>query len=124
MPTQLKIKCPCGSPAEFHTQGKLFNGRPAWFCARFPEHDSYVGAHATGEPLGTLAESVTRGMRYSIHRIIDPKWQSGVFTRSQVYHDLAKLIGKPDGHAHIGSFNETDCRQTLKILREQQEQDW
>jgi len=114
--------CPeCGKPAELKRR-KVVTGNNAdddwmWICKNYPECDMYVGCHPGGfKPLGTLAGSRLRALRWRAHKAIDTSWQSGKMTRTEVYEELAEVIGADKGKAHIGSMNEQECEKAIKAF--------
>ena len=79
---------------------------------------AYVGTHAgTSKPLGTLARKDLRNMRRSCHRMFDPLWKTGIMTRDEAYVLLQERMGMSPEEAHIGMFDEKDCRRMLVLFQ-------
>lgn len=119
----ITVVCPyCGGDAVFmetsghvyrHDYGPIFDCRPC---------DAYVGAHPNGEPKGTPAKKVLRELRKACHKSFDVLWQEdspeGRMTRSSAYGWLSNVMGVPRRQAHIGMFNEEQCKFLLRKLCE------
>ncbi len=57
-------------------------------------------------------------LRIECHQVFDAWWQQIGYSRAGGYRELAKLMGMPKKECHIGMFQETECRQLLKLLGE------
>lgn len=66
-----------------------------------PNCKNYASEHARVIPTRTI-----RKFRQKIHSIIDPLWRSGVVTRSWVYRNMSKAIGKDFHSGNIRSDEE------------------
>ena len=114
------MKCPyCGDWAELVGGDVIYPRRPDlaakkfWRCAAC---DAYVGCHGlTSVPLGRLANKDLREAKKKAHAAFDPIWKGGTLTRKAAYSWLAKMMGIPSENAHIGMFNEAQCRQVVGI---------
>lgn len=106
------MKCPyCQGPAELVTGEVVYSHRPDLGGRHFHLCRpcwAYVGCHyGTTQPLGTLAKEDLRTARAVAHAALDPLWRSGLWTRSQFYKKLGKLMGI--SRPHIGNFNLKQC---------------
>lgn len=67
---------------------------PFWKCDAC---GAYVGCHhkttSPTRPMGTLATTEMLEARKAIHELIDPIWQSGDFTRGEVYAYMKHELG-------------------------------
>lgn len=82
-----------------------------WQC---PACFNFVGTHRgkKARPLGVIATDEMKRMRVSIHKTIDPIWQTGAMARSQVYKKMAEYLDIDEYHtAELSSINE--CRDAL-----------
>ena len=88
-----------------------------WLCAPCK---AYCGVHrnsADHAPLGTLANEELRRLRKRLHRIFDPLWTSGKYTRNQAYRMLSDALGGiKKKECHIGMFDERRCREAIEKL--------
>jgi len=76
--------------------------------------DASVGCHRnTKIPLGTLADRKTREARKKAHEQVDMLWQSGRYTRDEVYKLMAQWLGLKE--VHIGSSDREMCKQISYI---------
>lgn len=57
-------------------------------------------------------------MRKRTHAAFDPLWKTRKMSRSQAYKWMAEVMNIPPEKAHIGMFNEKQCFELLKHLRE------
>ncbi len=79
--------------------------------------DARVGTHRNSKtPLGTLANAALRDLRMQCHKIFDRKWKCGKMSRKKAYKWLQKAMGLSEEKAHIGMFNENQCKKLLQIL--------
>lgn len=110
-----EVNCPyCKEGAEFITS-KEFYGRDyktnIYICR---DCDARVGTHRNSKrPLGTMANAELRELRRVCHSLIDPFWQYGKYSRKTVYIRMAKAMGLTSAEAHIGMFNEEQCRELI-----------
>lgn len=111
------IVCPyCHEQAELKDSSAIYGTSYGlvWICRNFPKCDSYVGVHqGTTTPKGTLANRELRELRKECHALFDPLWMSGQMTRPKAYRFLQAIMGLPKFYAHIGKFNEQQCRDFL-----------
>lgn len=116
------IDCPCGKQAALVGGEKIYPHRPDLYAKKFflCECGSYVGCHATGEPLGFPANAETRAARSAAHAAFDPLWKAqegfgkpAFESRSAAYKWLAQAMGVPEGEeVHIG---QSTAEQAKKI---------
>ena len=111
----------CGQVAELKRRkfvtGENSHDEWIWICKNYPECDMYVGCHPGGfRPLGTLAGRRLRALRWRAHKAIDTSWQSGRMTRTEVYEELALVLGVEKGDAHIGQMNEEECEKAIEAF--------
>lgn len=81
-----------------YPQRKDLHGLTMYRC---PHCKNYAGEHARVIPTRAI-----RKFRQKIHSIIDPLWRSGVVTRSWVYRNMSKAIGKDFHSGNIRSDEE------------------
>jgi len=112
--------CPyCNKKPEF-VDGKEIYGKHSdygmfWLCRRC---DAYVGVHkGTDQPLGRLANTTLRALKKEAHMYFDNLWKvllkPGItknVARSEAYKWLSDVMKVPMPEAHIGMFNEEQCR--------------
>lgn len=85
-----------------------------------PTCKGYVGTHknSDGKPLGCIPSEEIKNARQEIHKILDPLWKSGKYTRSKLYELIANEIGRNQYHtANIRTIEEARAvyRAILKI---------
>lgn len=110
------IHCPyCGSKASLHPSSFIY-GEAAktdgyvYACDRYPECDSYVGAHIKSkQPMGTLANGDLRNKRIKAHKAFDRMWKSGFMTKYYAYKWMEIKFGLDSNQAHIAMFSEAMC---------------
>ncbi|MCG1029288.1 hypothetical protein J5S49_13405 [Virgibacillus halodenitrificans] len=116
------MSCPyCGNLAEFISSKNFYGtdyGTNLYVCRQC---DARVGTHGKGKtPLGTMANNQLRTLRKLCHKHFDPKWKykgkARQQARRQAYAWLQDVMGLSPQEAHIGKFNEDQCRKLLKIL--------
>lgn len=91
------------------------NNRIFYLCAPC---NAYVGCHpGTDKPLGSLADAELRRWRQKAHAALDPLWQFGPYSRTEIYGLLADYMGLSSGDCHIGYFGIAEC-QTVSNLME------
>jgi phage nucleotide-binding protein len=112
--------CPyCGREPVFLTSKQFYGrdyGTNVYLCRPC---NAYVGTHGRGKtPLGTLANKNLRDMRMRTHAAFDPLWKSKKMSRSKAYKWMAEVMELPGDKAHIGMFDENQCLELLRHLRE------
>lgn len=100
---------------------QLYNNRPDLkfkiFYKCFP-CDAYVGTHvATGEPLGSVANSKLRSARMATHKLFDGFWKETGMKRYHAYADLADEMKITKDECHIGMFDVDQCKKVQSIVR-------
>ena len=116
----VKPTCPyCGSKATIVTGATIYPHRcdlrhlRFWVCTPC---DARVGCHATGAPMGTLANAALRACRASAHAAFDPLWKTGVIRgRSAAYAWLADHLGVPVARCHMAMFDEAQCSRVVEV---------
>lgn len=84
-----------------------------WACL---DCSTWVGCHpGTTEPLGTLAGSELRALRWRAHEKFDRLWRSGLFKRAKAYAWLSGRLGLQVKDTHIGSFDAETCRRVIEL---------
>lgn len=82
---------------------------PFWKCDACL---NYVGCHHKTSnrtaPLGCIPTKELMAARREIHKILDPLWQSGNFSRRGIYADLSKALGWTYHTAKITSVGEAN----------------
>lgn len=119
-PLLAKPTCPyCGNKATMKTGVDIYPHRcdlrhlRFWACTPCA---AWVGCHATGVPLGSLANASLRACRASAHAAFDPLWKTGVIPgRSAAYAWLADQLGVAIQHCHIAMFDEAQCKQVVEV---------
>lgn len=112
--------CPyCHSPARL-VQAKDYIRKDVveyiWICGNYPKCNAYVAAHNNShKPMGPLANSELRRLRYEAHKKFDQIWQTGIMSKDDAYRWLAESLSLKFKHAHIGKFAEYHCRQTIAL---------
>lgn len=118
--------CPyCEQPSRRVTGHLVYPGWPElaqrvfYYCDNGHEA-AWVGSHrSSGDPLGTPANSLLRGLRKECHRAFDHWWKSGKMSRSGAYRYLQNLMELPASECHIAMFDEATCRRMLSRLGNQ-----
>jgi len=85
--------------------------------------DARVGTHGKGKKaLGTMANKKLRALRMAAHGAFDPMWKNRKRKKNQArrnaYKWLQEQMNLSKYEAHIGRFNEEQCFELLKIMRE------
>ncbi len=89
---------------------------PFWICdtCRY-----YVGCHhktnKPTRPLGVIPTPEIQNARRHLHKLIDPAWKSGAISRTGIYAEISKRIGKKYHTANIRSVEE--ARQIYRVAR-------
>lgn len=107
--------CGCGADVEARlTDGaEVYPHRadlaelPFWRCDAC---GNFVGCHhrttTPTKPLGVIPTKAIKAERQRIHRLIDPLWQRGRWTRGSLYAEISRRIGKHYHTAEIRSVSE------------------
>jgi hypothetical protein len=71
---------------------------------------NYVGAHKNlrATPLGNIPTPKMRGIRLSIHMILDPIWKDKHMERREVYEAMSQALGYNYHTAHIKTIKEAE----------------
>jgi hypothetical protein len=108
----------CGRPAEWVPNSEVYGRNYGksymiWLCRPC---DAYVGCHNnTKNPKGRLfANRPLHAARRAAHAVIDPIWQSGVYTRATVYKRLNEAFGR---EIHVAGSDEQTCHDIIKTAR-------
>lgn len=113
------VTCPyCGDKAELLTSLEFYGrdyGSNVYSCKPC---DAYVGTHkGTKQPLGTLAQYELRELRKKAHAHFDPLWKSKEMSRTEAYAWLKEELELENGQAHIGMFDEDQCKKLIKKVK-------
>jgi len=89
--------------------------------------DARVGTHGKGKKaLGTMANKKLRALRMAAHGEFDPMWKNRKRKKNQArrnaYKWLQEQMNLSKEEAHIGRFNEEQCFELLRIMREKNAQ--
>lgn len=77
-----------------------------------------VGCHkGTIRPLGNVANEALRLKRIETHQIFDAFWREKRMSRTAAYKWLAKKMGLPEKHTHIGGFEMDQCQKVIDLCR-------
>lgn len=109
----------CGRLAEF-VDSKVVYGRSYGKIYLCRNCMAYVGVHkGTDVPLGRLANAELRYWKKAAHAAFDPLWKRGPFRyhRDVAYGWLARKMGLPFEHTHIGLFDVSQCKKAVRICR-------
>lgn len=110
----------CGRQTEYVDSAVVYGGRSygmIYLCRRC---NAYVGVHkGTDQPLGRLANAELRRWKSAAHAAFDPLWKHGIYrgNRRKAYKWLAKQMGIPEAHTHIGMFDVDKCKQVIMICQ-------
>lgn len=108
----------CGKEAKLVSSKDFYGkdyGSNVWSCRPC---SAYVGTHGRSEaPLGTLAKPYLRDLRKEAHSLFDPVWKNGKVSRRNAYKWLAKAMNVPPNKAHIGMFDEEQCKKLINIIK-------
>lgn len=110
--------CPyCNKEAEFMSSVDFYGtnyGTNLYVCRPC---DARVGTHGRGHtPLGSMANSGLRKLRKLCHARFDVRWKTKKVSRTKAYQQLAEMMKLPPEKAHIGMFDEIQCKQLLSLL--------
>jgi hypothetical protein len=78
--------------------------------------EAWVGLHADGRPLGSLAKADLRALRSRCHNLFDREWKEARRSRKRCYAELAAELGIPVERCHFGEFDVEMCRRALNYL--------
>lgn len=115
------MNCPyCGNEAKFMSSKEFYGkdfGSNLYVCRPC---DAYVGTHGKGKtPLGTMANQRLRELRKTAHSIFDPMWRGKYkMSRSKAYAWMAEVMDLPGEKAHIGMFNDDQCKALIEKAKE------
>ncbi|WP_342656814.1 hypothetical protein GKC68_10495 [Pantoea sp. RSPAM1] len=77
---------------------------------------AYVGMHPfTDVPLGTLADFDTRQARKRCKKPFEKIWRSGLMSRTEAYHWLARELNINVSACHFGWFDVEQCESAKRI---------
>lgn len=118
MGSKMKMNCPyCNKAAAFVTSQQFYGrdfGCNIYWCEPC---GAYTTTHGhTDRPKGTLAKRELRELRKQAHAKFDPYWKSGHMTRKEAYKWLQQIMGLNKNEAHIGMFNEDQCKKLIELL--------
>jgi hypothetical protein len=86
----------CSNPKDYA------HGQDTWCCS---DCEASIGCHPnTNTPLGKMANSETRAMRYKAHDVFDLLWKSGLVSRVMAYKWLAAELRIRAKDCHISWF--------------------
>jgi hypothetical protein len=87
--------------------------------------DNYVGCHPnSSKPLGCIPSPEMRNARKHIHELLDPLWQDGSFSRSELYRLISERIGKEYHTAEIRTIEEArDIYRTILQIKKENSYD-
>ena len=112
---ELQLNCPyCSNKASLRDSACIYGESYGMIFICFP-CDAYVGCHPSGLPKGSLANRNLRNLRKQCHLKFDGLWRSGDMSRSEAYKWLQKSIKLSAKEAHIGEFNELQCKKLLDL---------
>ena len=123
-PLSKPVKCPVCLGGHVSLQrnrviyGKDYGRWPLiWYCHGC---EAMVGCHpGTDVPLGYMADQPTRRARMRAHQAFDPLWKgNNLITRREAYKRLADYMGLPERECHISMFNEYQCTDVIRFVKE------
>jgi len=92
-------------------------GLPFWKCDTCK---NFVGCHHKTKnrtkPLGNIPTKELKAARRHIHKILDPLWQSGTFTRGRLYNSISEFMGFKYHTAELATLG--DARKVYKYILE------
>jgi hypothetical protein len=108
--------CPyCGKPTEFVDSACIYGRSYGMIYLCRPCH-AFVGVHkGTDIALGRLADSNLRHWKKRAHSAFDLLWKTGQMTRHEAYRWLAEGLEKAVKDAHIGMFDENECKTVVNM---------
>lgn len=90
---------------------------PFWKCDTCK---NFVGCHHKTKnrtkPLGNIPTKELKVARQYIHKILDPLWQSGTYTRGQLYNRISDFMGFKYHTAELANLE--DARKVYKYILE------
>ncbi|WP_240579404.1 HNH endonuclease [Ochrobactrum sp. A-1] len=93
------LKTEVGNPATEPSAARDLAGLPFWKCDAC---GNFVGCHHKTKqrtaPLGCIPTPEIKEARSHIHRILDPLWKSGRFSRRELYSKIANSLGIKEYH--------------------------
>ncbi|WP_405424112.1 zinc-finger-containing protein [Pantoea stewartii] len=79
---------------------------------------AYVGMHPlTNIPLGTLADRATREARKKCKKPFEIIWRSGLMSRTEAYHWLAREMDINVSACHFGWFDIGQCEEAYRACK-------
>jgi len=121
-PNRQKIHC---MQCEIDVLAELKNGmeiyRAGWLSHkhfwRCPACLNYVGCHGNStKPLGCIPTPLMRSARLEIHKVLDPLWKSGRYSRSELYAKLSERLG---WQYHTADLNDmVEAKRVWRIVKE------
>ena len=115
------MECPyCQGHAHLRHSAQIYEGQDfgmIYLCDNFPQAcDAYIGVHQGDYlPLGQLSNTQLRGLRRSVHRLIDPLWRDRAYSRNVVYGFLADIMDLPILECHVAMFDDDACKKVLSM---------
>lgn len=95
--------------AEIYPHRPDLHSLPFWRC---DDCGNYVGCHHKTKnrtaPLGCIPSPELRAARNELHRLIDPLWQSGEYSRRDLYRQITEIVGWRYHTAKTRSVEETE----------------
>lgn len=89
---------------------------PFWIC---DECGNFVGCHHKSDnptqPLGSIPSPELREYRKKLHKGIDPIWQNGWISRSDLYKEISRRLGWKYHTANVNSLDE--AQQVGTVIR-------
>lgn len=117
--------CPyCNTEMQFMTSKEFYGtdyGTNIYVCRPC---DARVGTHGKSKTsLGTPANAQLRNLRKTAHYYFDRLWRTSVngrerMNRGKAYVKLQQLMNMTPKEAHIGNFNEEQCRECIEKLKD------
>ena len=102
-----KVEARLTSGVEIYPHRKDLSSLPFWKCDIC---NNFVGCHHKTsnptQPLGCIPTPEIKNARQHIHRILDPLWKSGKYTRSGIYTLISDRIGWRYHTAQIRTIEE------------------
>lgn len=117
-PTRMRCQY-CGGTAVLRSADGIYRKNPnhtmLYVCSNYPHCDAYVRTHSgTSIPVGTLANSKLRKLRYQAHHYFNQLYCSELMSKQEAYLWLAELLQIPPSEAHIGLLGEYYCGEVIK----------
>ena len=124
--TRAIVCCGCGGKevnARLTKGVEIYPHRPDLALLPFWKCDTcknYVGCHhktkKPTEPLGIIPSPELKNARRYIHAILDPLWQSGKYSRKDIYAKISQHIGFEYNTAKLRNVDE--ARRVYKFIKE------